>query len=135
MGRHFYWGIVRARGLAKEKPRDRGRGGGYLVGAAGEVCTYRLICTFLWTTKCQKWAKINIFMTFRGCGFANARPMKSGELAGRRTRISFNAQVVKRTDSKRVSRRLGGRDRQVTENKRVAASKKWGRWRFGGEIN
>ena len=48
------------------------------------------------------------------------------QLAGRRTRISFKAQVVKCTDSKGVSRRHGGRDQQVTENTRVAAWKNEG---------
>jgi hypothetical protein len=47
------------------------------------------------------------------------------QLAGCRTRISVKAQVVKCTDSKGVSRRHGGRCRQVTEDKRVAAWEKW----------
>jgi hypothetical protein len=49
------------------------------------------------------------------------------QLAGGRTRISLKAQVVKRTDSKGISRRHGGRHRQVTENTRVAT------WKNGGD--
>jgi hypothetical protein len=48
------------------------------------------------------------------------------QLAGRRTRISFKAQVVNCTDSKGVSRRLGGRDRQVADNTMVATWEKCG---------